>query len=169
LKTLASYVGGRWVEGQGDRAVLVNPATEEPLAEAGTGGIDMKAALGYARDTGGPALRALTFAQRGAMLKAAVDALQPHRNELLDLAIANGGNTRGDAKFDVDGGLFTLSAYADIGKALGETRILADGEGIALARNPRFHGQHVRRPARRSSRTASSRCWWRRRCSRRAR
>jgi oxepin-CoA hydrolase/3-oxo-5,6-dehydrosuberyl-CoA semialdehyde dehydrogenase len=143
LKTLASYVGGRWVEGRGDRAVLVNPATEEPLAEAGTGGLDMKAALEFARDRGGPALRALTFAERGALLKAAVDALQPHRNELLDLAIANGGNTRGDAKFDVDGGLFTLSAYADIGKALGETRLLADGEGIPLARNPRFHGQHV--------------------------
>ena len=47
------------------------------------------------------------------------DALVAHRDELLDLAVANGGNTRSDAKFDVDGATFTLSAYADIGRALG--------------------------------------------------
>ena len=44
------------------------------------------------------------------------DALQAHRDELLDLAVANGGNTRGDAKFDVDGATFTLAAYAEIGQ-----------------------------------------------------
>jgi oxepin-CoA hydrolase/3-oxo-5,6-dehydrosuberyl-CoA semialdehyde dehydrogenase len=143
LITLRSYAAGRWMEGTGDLATLVNPATEEPLAQAGTGGIDMAAVLGHARDVGGPALRAMTFAERGAALRAATDALQAHRNELLDLAVANGGNTRGDAKFDVDGAIFTLAAYADIGKALGATRVLVDGEGIPLARSPRFHGQHI--------------------------
>ena len=84
------------------------------------------------------------------MLRAATDALQAHRNELLDLAVANGGNTRGDAKFDVDGAIFTLAAYADLGKALGATRVLVDGEGIPLGRSPRFHGQHVQVPAHRA-------------------
>ena len=106
------------MEGTGDLATLVNPATEEPLARTGTGGIDMAAVLAHARDVGGPALRGMTFGERGAMLRAVTDALQAHRNELLDLAVANGGNTRGDAKFDVDGAIFTLAAYADIGKAL---------------------------------------------------
>src|SRR5439155_1105683 len=32
---LRSYVQGRWVEGQGTLATLVNPATEEPLARTG--------------------------------------------------------------------------------------------------------------------------------------
>ena len=60
--------------------------------------------------------------------------------------MANGGNTRGDAKFDVDGAIFTLAAYADIGKALGATRVLVDGEGVTLGRSPRFHGQHIQVP-----------------------
>jgi oxepin-CoA hydrolase/3-oxo-5,6-dehydrosuberyl-CoA semialdehyde dehydrogenase len=143
METLRSYAAGRWIAGEGDLATLVNPATEEPLARAGTGGIDMAAVLDHARSAGGPALRAMTFAERGAALRAATDALQAHRNELLDLAVLNGGNTRGDAKFDVDGAIFTLAAYADIGKALGATRVLVDGEGIPLARSPRFHGQHI--------------------------
>src|SRR6476646_4803317 len=103
----------------------------------------MEGTLDHARTVGGPALRAMTFGDRGAMLRACVDALQAHRNELLDLAVANGGNTRSDAKFDVDGAIFTLAAYADLGKELGEVKVLADGPGIPLARNPRFHGQHI--------------------------
>jgi 3,4-dehydroadipyl-CoA semialdehyde dehydrogenase len=146
--TLRSYVGGRWVAGQGTLQPLLNPATEEPLAQAGSGGIDLSAALDFARQRGGPALRELTFAQRGALLKAACDLLTAHREELLDLAVANGGNTRSDAKFDVDGATFTLAAYADIGKGLGETRLVVDGEGVTLGRSPRFHGQHLLVPRR---------------------
>jgi 3,4-dehydroadipyl-CoA semialdehyde dehydrogenase len=143
MQILKSYLAGRWVEGSGPRQALVNPATEEPLAEVATSGYDLAGALAYARTTGGAALRALTFAERGALLKAATDALQAHRNELLDLAVANGGNTRGDAKFDVDGAIFTLASYAELGATLGARKLLVDGEGINLGRNPRFHGQHV--------------------------
>jgi oxepin-CoA hydrolase/3-oxo-5,6-dehydrosuberyl-CoA semialdehyde dehydrogenase len=146
MQTLRSHVGGGWVEGTGALDTLVNPATEEPLARAGAGGIDRKAALEFARARGGPALRALTFAERGALLKAVCDALTAHRNELLDLSVTSGGNTRGDAKFDVDGAIFTLAAYAEIGKGLGGARVLADGEGITLGRSPRFHGQHIAVP-----------------------
>jgi oxepin-CoA hydrolase/3-oxo-5,6-dehydrosuberyl-CoA semialdehyde dehydrogenase len=148
VKVLESRVGGRWVAGTGELDTLQNPATEEPLARAGAEGIDRGAALQYAREVGGPALRALTFAERGALLKAMCDALVAHRDELLDLAVANGGNTRSDGKFDVDGATFTLSAYADIGKALGDRKVLPDGDGIPLARSPRFHGQHISLPRR---------------------
>jgi 3,4-dehydroadipyl-CoA semialdehyde dehydrogenase len=144
--TLRSYVGGRWVHGQGTLQTLVNPTTEEPLAEIGADGVDRAAALEFARKQGGPALRALSFAERGALLKAICDKIQAHRDEILDLAVASGGNTRSDAKFDVDGATFTLSAYAELGKALGDTRVLADGEGISLGRTPRFHGQHIAVP-----------------------
>ena len=146
MKTLGSYVGGRWVEGTGEGETLVNPATEEPLARASTEGLDRAKALAYAREVGGPALRALTFEQRGALLKGMCDALVAHRDELLDLAVANGGNTRSDAKFDVDGATFTLSTYAEIGRSLGARRVLADGEGVTLGRSPRFHGQHLAVP-----------------------
>jgi len=59
MQHLASFVGGRWVAGKGGGQPLVNPATEEPLATASSEGIDLAGALAFARDTGGPALRAL--------------------------------------------------------------------------------------------------------------
>jgi oxepin-CoA hydrolase/3-oxo-5,6-dehydrosuberyl-CoA semialdehyde dehydrogenase len=143
MKTLRSYLSGRWSEGSGAPQTLVNPATEEPLAQVSSDGLDLAAALDHARRQGGPALRALSFAARGALLKDMAKAIQAHRDELLDLAVANGGNTRSDAKFDVDGAIFTLQTYAELGETLGAAKFLVDGEGIQLGRSPRFHGQHV--------------------------
>ena len=146
--TLRSYVAGRWVEGTGELETLVNPATEEPLARAGAGGHRPRGRARATRGpTGGPALRALTFAQRGALLKAMCDALAAHRDELLDLAVANGGNTRSDAKFDVDGATFTLSAYAEIGRRWATRKVAGGRRGRARwAARPRFHGQHLSVP-----------------------
>ena len=143
---LRSYVGGQWVAGTGAAQTLLNPTTEEPLARASSEGVDLKAALHYARSAGGPALRAMTFAERGAALKAIADAIQTEREPLLEAAIANGGNTRSDAKFDVDGAIATLLAYSEIASTLGSSRFLADGEGIQLGRSARFHGQHISVP-----------------------
>ena len=143
---LRSYIGGRWIAGTGAQQTLLNPTTEEPLAQASSEGVDLKAALDYARTKGGPALRALSFAERGAALKAIADAMQGQRDALLDLGIANGGNTRSDAKFDVDGAIATLLSYHEISSSLGSSKFLADGEGVQLGRSARFHGQHISVP-----------------------
>ncbi len=140
---LQSHLEGKWVSGRGKAQTLVNPATEEALATCGTEGIDFRAALAHARDRGGPALRAMTFAQRGDMIRAMSRAIHAHRDELLALAIANGGNTRSDAKFDVDGASGTLAAYADAAAELGDARVLADGEATQLGRSARLFGQHA--------------------------
>src|SRR5918995_2560942 len=143
---LRSYVSGSWLAGSGAPQTLLNPTTEEPLAQASSEGVDLAAALHYARTTGGPALRELSFAERGAALKAIADAMQSERDALLELGIANGGNTRSDAKFDVDGAIATLLAYAETGTSLGSTKLLIDGDGIQLGRSARFHGQHIAVP-----------------------
>jgi 3,4-dehydroadipyl-CoA semialdehyde dehydrogenase len=148
MKTLASFVGGAWRRGTGSASVLVNPATEEPLAEASTAGVDFGAALAFARDRGGPALRALTFAERGQLLAALAKAIHGAREELLELAVANGGNTRSDAKFDVDGASATFAHYAQLGAELGAARVLADGEPVQVGRTARLAGQHVWVPRR---------------------
>src|ERR1700722_17202061 len=70
-------------------------------------------------------------------------AIHAHRDELISLAIANGGNTRSDAKFDIDGATGTLAAYADLAQELGDATVLVDGDGIQLGRSPRLFGQHV--------------------------
>src|SRR5262245_64225640 len=143
---LRSYVSGRWVAGSGAPQTLLNPTTEEPLAQLSSEGVDLKAALHYARTTGGPALRAMSFAERGAALKAIADAIQTEREKLLELGIANGGNTRSDAKFDVDGAIATLLSYSETGASLGAAKFIVDGDGIQLGRSARFHGQHIAVP-----------------------
>jgi 3,4-dehydroadipyl-CoA semialdehyde dehydrogenase len=145
---IESYLSGRWQAGTGPGAVLVNPATEAPVASASTVGLDFGNALAFARTTGGAELRALTFAQRGAVLERMSGALHAAREGLIEAQLVNGGCTRGDAKFDVDGAIGVLSHYAELGKSLGDRRLLADGEGIQLGRSPRFWGQHVYVPRR---------------------
>ena len=148
MQRLESFLCGGWRSGQGPAASLINPATEEKLAECASGGVDFAASLEYARSRGGPALRELSFAERGQILRAMSKAIHAGREELIALALANGGNTRSDAKFDIDGGTFTLSAYADLGEKLGARRLLADGDGVQLGRTARLFGQHVWAPRR---------------------
>ncbi len=148
MRELRSYVQGELVAGSGGAQTLVNPTTEAPIATTSTGGIDMGAALTYARAHGGPALRALSFKERGALLDGVAKVLHAHREELFDLAVENGGNTRSDAKFDVDGAWSTLAHYAKLGESLGDACILADGEPAQLGKSPRLVGKHYFVPLR---------------------
>ncbi len=141
--TLRSYVTESFVPGDGTHAVLLNPATEEPLAKTSTQGVDFAAALRHARTQGGAALRAMNFASRGSLLLAAGKALHAHRDELIGLAVQNGGNTRGDAKFDIDGAIATLTAYGELGQRLGECNHLRDGEGEQPMRSAKLWGEHL--------------------------
>ena len=75
-------------------------------------------------------------------------AIHEHREELIDIGMANAGNTRGDAKFDIDGATGTLAAYAAFGADLPDTPWLPDGNGLQLGRTSRFHGQHAWFPRR---------------------
>ena len=140
---LKSFVSGKWHDGEGKTATLLNPATEQPLAETSTGGIDFSAALQYARTVGGPALRAMTFTERAEMLQGIYEVLFANREEFIELSIANGGNTRNDAKFDVDGATATLLAYVDVGREIGDRHIINDGETEQIGRTPRYGGKHI--------------------------
>jgi acyl-CoA reductase-like NAD-dependent aldehyde dehydrogenase len=148
LIRLESYVLGRWQAGSGPAATLVNPATEAAVAETSTAGIDFRAVLDYGRRTGGPALRALTFAERGDLLQRMSKVLYEDRDALIEASILNGGTTRSDAKFDIDGATGTLAYYAGLGRKLGAVRFLTDGEGEQLTRSPRFWGYHIQTPRR---------------------
>ncbi len=144
MSKLQSYLSGQWVTGDGEGSPLVNPMTDEVLATASSEGLDLGGALSHARSIGGPALRAMTFAERGAALKALSAAIHEHREELIELGIRNAGNTRGDAKFDIDGATGTLASYAYFAKGLpADGTFLPDGDPIQLSRSPHFQGQHV--------------------------
>ena len=146
MQNLESYVAGRWHQGTGTPRELVNPTTGAVIANCDSAGIDFGEVLRTAHEVGGPALRAMSFVERARMLKDLSAAIHEQREALIDVSVQNGGNTRGDAKFDLDGATGTLAAYASFGKRLGERPFLSDGEGMQLGRTARFWGQHVRVP-----------------------
>lgn len=143
MKTLRSYVAGNWYEASSGFVPLVDPSIEEEIAQASSEGVDFGDVLSFARERGGPALRAMTFGDRGQLLKAMSKALRPHRDELLDLSRRNTGTTGPHGSFDIDGASGTLAYYAAISKGLGDRRRLVEGDGVQLARSEAFWGQHV--------------------------
>jgi 3,4-dehydroadipyl-CoA semialdehyde dehydrogenase len=146
MRQLDSFICGRRHAGGAPQATLYNPTSEEALATVSSAGIDFRAVVEHARKSGGPALRELTFAQRGALVEQLSKVVHAAREELIELSIQNAGTTRGDAKFDVDGAIGTLAAYARYGAELGERKFLYDGPGVQLGRTARFWGEHVFTP-----------------------
>lgn len=145
VKTLRSYLAGQWFEAKSGFRTIQEPCGEQTIAQASTEGADFAAALQHAREKGGPALRALSIAERAKLLAAASKALHTHRDELIQLSLESCGTHRKDAKFDLDGATGTLHYYSAIA---GErsSGLTIDGDGVQLGRSARSWGQHIRVP-----------------------
>jgi oxepin-CoA hydrolase/3-oxo-5,6-dehydrosuberyl-CoA semialdehyde dehydrogenase len=143
-QTLPSYLCGAWQTGAGEGRVVRDAVTAEPVTRVSSDGLDLAAAVAFARNVGGPALRALTFPQRAAALKAAAVALSERKEELYALS-ARAGATRADAKVDVDGGFGTALVYAGIGrKELPDSRVIVEDDvPVQLGKQGTFLGQHI--------------------------
>jgi oxepin-CoA hydrolase/3-oxo-5,6-dehydrosuberyl-CoA semialdehyde dehydrogenase len=143
---LRSYVNGSWFEPADEGAPLFDAVTGEQVTTVSTTGIDMAGALAYGRATGGPALRALTFHERAAILKSLGLYLLEQRDELYALS-ARTGATLGDSKFDVDGGIGVLLSYGSKGRReLPNDTVLIDGDVEPLGKGGQFLGQHLYTP-----------------------
>jgi oxepin-CoA hydrolase / 3-oxo-5,6-dehydrosuberyl-CoA semialdehyde dehydrogenase len=143
MAVLESYVGGCWVRPSGDGVPLRDAVSGEEVARISSDGIDMAAALGYGRRVGGPALRALTFHERAAILKALAAYLLEQREEMYALS-ARTGATKGDSQFDVDGGIGVLFSYSSKARReLPNDRIHVEDEVEPLGRGGTFVGQHI--------------------------
>ena len=90
MALLRSYVGGAWLAPSDDGRPVFDAVTGEEVARLSSAGVDFAAALEYGRRTGGPALRALTFHQRAALLKALGGRLREHREELYAVSARTG-------------------------------------------------------------------------------
>ncbi len=142
-RPLESYVRGGWQNGRGPHTALRDATSGELVAEASSSGIDFAAVLEYARDRGGPALRALTFHQRAGLLKALAKRLSECKEELYALSYCTGA-TRDDSWIDIDGGIGTVFAYAGKGaRELPNGHVYLDGAAEALSKAGGFVGQHI--------------------------
>jgi oxepin-CoA hydrolase/3-oxo-5,6-dehydrosuberyl-CoA semialdehyde dehydrogenase len=140
---LQSYLAGRWQTGSGAASALRDASTGEVVAEAASGGLDFGGMLAYARATGGPALRAMTFHERATMLRALGKRLFDFKDEFYALSHATGA-TRGDSWIDIDGGIGTMLVFASKGRReLPNGRVYLDGAVEPLSKGGSFAGQHI--------------------------
>ena len=143
---LRSYVRGGWFTPSDEGRPLHDAVTGEEIARISSAGVDFAGTLEHGRAVGGPALRELTFHQRAGLLKALGGHLREHRDELYAVS-AQTGATLFDSKFDVDGGIGVLLAYASKAKReLPNDTVYVDGAVEPLGRGGTFLGQHICTP-----------------------
>jgi 3,4-dehydroadipyl-CoA semialdehyde dehydrogenase len=143
---LPNFVAGQWQEGAGAGEALLDPVTGEELARISSQGVDVAAALEFARSRGGTALRQSSYGERAVLLGKIADVLTANRDEYFRISLINSGTTQADASFDVDGAIYTVKYYAKIGRALESGRMLKDGAVISLSKTDAFAAQHFLTP-----------------------
>jgi oxepin-CoA hydrolase/3-oxo-5,6-dehydrosuberyl-CoA semialdehyde dehydrogenase len=142
---LAGYAEGRW-QGGGGGPPLVSAIDGSLVAEMPGAMALPEAMLHHARTVGGPALRAMTFQERGKLLRGLADAIVSRKEELYALSYATGA-TRSDGWLDIEGGAGVLFVYAAKARALPDAHVIAEGEREALTKG-NFAGQHILTPRR---------------------
>ncbi len=141
--TLQNYAAGHWIAGSGALAELRSAIDGEVVALTSSQGLDFAAMARFAREQGGPALRALTFHERAKLLKELAEALTARKQELYALSY-NTGATKADAWIDIDGGIGTFAVYQGKGRReLPNQRLLIDGAVEGLSKSGTFQGLHV--------------------------
>lgn len=141
-----SFIAGAWIGPGENAAPVIGPVTATQIALAGGTALDTDAMLDFARNVGGPALRALTFHERAKILKKLAQYLDGRKEELYAI---NGltGATRRDGGVDIEGGIGTLFVYASKGRSgLPDSHVYVDGDVEQLSRSGAFIGQHIATP-----------------------
>ncbi|SMD24402.1 phenylacetic acid degradation bifunctional protein PaaZ [Kibdelosporangium aridum] len=147
MAPLRSYVSGQWHTPDDEGAPLHDAVTGEEIARISSAGVDMAAALAYGREKGAE-LREMTFHERAALLKVLASYLMEHRDELYALSHRTGA-TKGDNKFDIDGGIGTLFGYSSKGRReLPNDTVYVDGNVEPLGKGGTFLAQHICTPLR---------------------
>ena len=142
---LPSYIRDAWwTPEDGATAVDVRDAsTGEVVTRVSTEGLDLAAALEYARTTGQASLGDLTFHQRAVLLKQMALALTERKDELYALSSRTGA-TKADSWVDIDGGIGVLFAYSGKGRReMPNAKVFVDGGIEQLSKDGSFLGRHI--------------------------
>ena len=140
---LRSYAQGEWVEGTGKAVDLIHAVTGEKIGEASSEGLDFNGMLEYARATGGPKLRAMTFHERARMLKEMAKSLMERKDEFYKLSEATGA-TKTDSWVDIEGGIGTFFAYSSRGRReFPNETFFMEGAVEPLSKDNTFVGRHI--------------------------
>ncbi|MBY7429837.1 phenylacetic acid degradation bifunctional protein PaaZ [Escherichia coli] len=143
MQQLASFLSGTWQSGRGRSRLIHHAISSEALWEVTSEGLDMAAARQFAIEKGAPALRAMTFIERAAMLKAVAKHLLSEKERFYALS-AQTGATRADSWVDIEGGIGTLFTYASLGsRELPDDTLWPEDELIPLSKEGGFAARHL--------------------------
>jgi oxepin-CoA hydrolase/3-oxo-5,6-dehydrosuberyl-CoA semialdehyde dehydrogenase len=142
MEKLENYILGRWVRGDGGEQVLTNAVTGEAVASASTKGLAFNDILDYARRTGNPNLRKMSFHERGRMLRSLAIYLNERKEEFYRISYMTGA-TRADSWIDIEGGFGNLFSYASLRRKFPDLPYATDGEPHNLSKGNSFMAQHI--------------------------
>ncbi len=145
LTQLKNYAEGKWITATQEGETLHNAITGEAVYTASSEGLDFGAMMDYARKTGGPALRRLTFHERGRMLKALAMHLLEKKKYFYELSALTGA-TKSDSWVDIEGGIGNLFANASLRRQFPDETYYVDGDPISLSKGGSFIGHHIMTP-----------------------
>ncbi len=142
---LSSFCAGTWhTPGEQDGARAVHdPTTGELLHRVTSAGIDFSALVDHARTVGIPALRELTFHQRGVILKQLGAHLMERAKRYHEISFST-GTTKRDAFVDIEGGIGTLFTYSGVARRqMPNSTVHLDGGVEHLSKGGSFVGRHI--------------------------
>ena len=142
MTKLGNYIHGQWVTGDGDGQPLYHAVTGEQIAIATTRGLDFSAMLNFGRTVGNPALRKMSFHERGRMLRALALHLTACKEKFYTISYQSGA-TRSDSWVDIEGGIGNLFANASLRRKLPDDFFCLDGDSHDLNREHTFMAQHI--------------------------
>lgn len=140
---LQSYINGQWVDGTDNGAEVFNAVNGESICTVSSSGIDFEDAVRYARETGGPALRKMTFHERANALKALGKMLMEKKEEFYRVSAWTGA-TRADSWIDIEGGVSTMFTYSSlVRRELPNETFLVEDDAQRLSAQGTFIGRHI--------------------------
>ena len=142
MTKLGNFIQGKWMEGDGEGQQLFNAITGETIVSATSKGIDFAAAVNYARTIGNPALRKMTFQERGRMLRALAIYLLERKDIFYKISYQTGA-TKIDSWIDIEGGIGNLFSNASLRRKLPDETFTLDGDPINLGKQNTFMGHHI--------------------------
>lgn len=145
MPKLENYVTGKWITGDGEGDALYNAVNGDEIARATSKGLDFAAMLDHGRNVGNPALRKLTFHERGRMLRALALYLTERKEKFYNVSYQTGA-TRADSWIDIEGGFGNLFAYASLRRKFPNEPFCTDGDGHNLSKGGTFMAQHIMVP-----------------------
>ncbi len=145
MNKVGNYILGQWTEGTGDGTPLVDASNGQLISYASAEGIDFGKVLDYGRTKGNPALRKMTFQERGRMIKALALHLFSMKDKYYEISYQTGA-TKVDSWIDIEGGIGNLFANASLRRKFPDQPYYVDGEHAPLSKGNTFIGHHIMVP-----------------------